>query len=147
MCVAFDLLALDDVDYTPVRSPRDAPRWSGPHTVQGVRFRHTTQFVRWRPDRDPTSCGFGQLAEPVPFDVTQVLARPSDLTRLPWSLRADVHNIFTGRARRLDDISTTASTNGGHASLSRIAPQCHGLERNLVGECETAAARTPTRHP
>jgi ATP-dependent DNA ligase len=26
------------------------------------RFRHPARFVRWRPDRDPGSCGFGQFA-------------------------------------------------------------------------------------
>jgi ATP-dependent DNA ligase len=42
--------------------------------MEGVRFRHPPQFVRWRPDRDPTSCGFAQLEVPVRFDVAQVLA-------------------------------------------------------------------------
>ena len=30
--------------------------------MEGRRFRHTAQFVRWRPDRDPASCTFDQLA-------------------------------------------------------------------------------------
>ncbi|MGH9249528.1 MAG: hypothetical protein ACRD0W_08460 [Acidimicrobiales bacterium] len=30
--------------------------------------------VRWRPDRDPASCGYGQLEEPVRFDLADVLA-------------------------------------------------------------------------
>jgi ATP-dependent DNA ligase len=30
--------------------------------VEGWRFRHPARFVRWRPDRDPTSCGVDQLA-------------------------------------------------------------------------------------
>jgi ATP-dependent DNA ligase len=29
--------------------------------VDEDRFRHPARFVRWRPDRDPTSCGFDQL--------------------------------------------------------------------------------------
>ena len=41
--------------------------------MEGDRFRHTTQFVRWRPDRDPSSCTFGQLEEPVGFDLADVL--------------------------------------------------------------------------
>ena len=41
--------------------------------MEGDRFRHTTQFVRWRPDRDPVSCTFGQLEEPVRFDLSDVL--------------------------------------------------------------------------
>ena len=63
------------------RKPQDAvvSRWSGnknlefvplrPERVvevkydrmEGDRFRHTTQFVRWRPDREPQSCTFAQL--------------------------------------------------------------------------------------
>jgi ATP-dependent DNA ligase len=42
--------------------------------LEGARFRHPPQFVRWRPDRDPASCGFAQLDQPAPFDVTDVLA-------------------------------------------------------------------------
>jgi ATP-dependent DNA ligase len=41
--------------------------------MEGTRFRHTTQFVRWRPDRDPRSCGFEQLEEPVRFNLADVL--------------------------------------------------------------------------
>ncbi len=37
------------------------------------RFRHTAQFVRWRPDREPRSCEYDQLDQPVRFDVDQVL--------------------------------------------------------------------------
>jgi ATP-dependent DNA ligase len=42
--------------------------------LEGARFRHPPQFVRWRPDRDPASCGFAQLDQPAPFDVIDVLA-------------------------------------------------------------------------
>jgi ATP-dependent DNA ligase len=42
--------------------------------MEGTRFRHTAQFVRWRPDRDPGSCGFGQLEEPVKFNLEDVLS-------------------------------------------------------------------------
>ncbi|MBB5156349.1 ATP-dependent DNA ligase [Saccharopolyspora phatthalungensis] len=37
------------------------------------RFRHTTQFVRWRPDRDPESCRYDQLDEPTRYDLDAVL--------------------------------------------------------------------------
>jgi len=30
--------------------------------------------VRWRPDREPASCGFAQLDQPAPFDLGDVLA-------------------------------------------------------------------------
>jgi ATP-dependent DNA ligase len=42
--------------------------------LEGARFRHPPQFVRWRPDRDPVSCGFAQLEQPAPFDLADVLA-------------------------------------------------------------------------
>jgi ATP-dependent DNA ligase len=45
----------------------------GYDAMEGDRFRHTAQFVRWRPDRDPESCGYAQLERPVRFDVDQVL--------------------------------------------------------------------------
>jgi ATP-dependent DNA ligase len=41
--------------------------------MEGDRFRHTTQFKRWRPDRDPASCSYAQLEEPVSYDLHQVL--------------------------------------------------------------------------
>jgi ATP-dependent DNA ligase len=42
--------------------------------LEGARFRHPPQFVRWRPDRDPASCGFAQLDQPTPFELSDVLA-------------------------------------------------------------------------
>jgi ATP-dependent DNA ligase len=41
--------------------------------MEGDRFRHTTQFVRWRPDRDPRSCTYDQLQEPVRYDLAEIL--------------------------------------------------------------------------
>jgi ATP-dependent DNA ligase len=41
--------------------------------MEGVRFRHTAQFVRWRPDRTPESCTYEQLEEPVSYDLAEVL--------------------------------------------------------------------------
>jgi ATP-dependent DNA ligase len=42
--------------------------------MEGRRFRHTAQFRRWRPDRDPESCTYGQLERPVGFDLADILA-------------------------------------------------------------------------
>ena len=42
--------------------------------MEGDRFRHTAQFLRWRPDRDPRSCTYEQLEEPVKYDLAEVLA-------------------------------------------------------------------------
>jgi ATP-dependent DNA ligase len=41
--------------------------------MEGTRFRHTTQFVRWRPDRDPRSCTYEQLEVPVSYDLAGLL--------------------------------------------------------------------------
>jgi ATP-dependent DNA ligase len=41
--------------------------------MEGIRFRHTAQFVRWRDDRTPESCTYDQLEEPVSFDLADVL--------------------------------------------------------------------------
>ncbi|WP_438353683.1 ATP-dependent DNA ligase [Microbacterium sp. CJ88] len=37
------------------------------------RFRHTVQFERWRPDRDPLSCTYDQLESVAAYDVGDVL--------------------------------------------------------------------------
>ncbi|TAK69502.1 MAG: ATP-dependent DNA ligase [Actinomycetota bacterium] len=41
--------------------------------MEGDRFRHVAQLVRWRPDRDPQSCTYDQLDRPVRFDLGDVL--------------------------------------------------------------------------
>ncbi len=41
--------------------------------LEGPRFRHTAQFVRWRPDREPASCTYAQLDRPVAYDLSGVL--------------------------------------------------------------------------
>jgi len=43
--------------------------------MEGPRFRHTAQFVRWRPDRTPASCTYGQLEEPVSFSLSEILSQ------------------------------------------------------------------------
>jgi ATP-dependent DNA ligase len=40
--------------------------------LQVDRFRHATSFVRWRPDRQPTSCTYAQLDTPVPTELEAV---------------------------------------------------------------------------
>jgi ATP-dependent DNA ligase len=76
----------------PARAPEGGSRWNPgkdlsfvplrPERVvevrydylEGARFRHPPQFLRWRPDRDPASCGYGQLEQPTAFDLADVLA-------------------------------------------------------------------------
>src|SRR6478609_6723924 len=60
-----------DLTFTPLRPERVIEvRYD---YLEGARFRHPPQFVRWREDRDPASCGFEQLDRPAPFDVADVL--------------------------------------------------------------------------
>lgn len=40
--------------------------------MEGARFRHTAQFNRWRPDRDPRTCTYAQLEEPVGYDLAEI---------------------------------------------------------------------------
>ncbi len=41
--------------------------------LEGMRFRHTVQFERWRPDRDARSCTFSQLEQVSAYDLGDVL--------------------------------------------------------------------------
>ena len=60
-----------DLSFVPLR-PERVVEVRYDH-MEGVRFRHTTQFVRWRPDREPASCTYAQLEEPVRFDLAEIL--------------------------------------------------------------------------
>jgi ATP-dependent DNA ligase len=61
-----------DLSFVPLRPERVVEvRYD---YLEGARFRHPPQFVRWRPDRDPASCGYAQLDQPTPFDLGDVLA-------------------------------------------------------------------------
>jgi ATP-dependent DNA ligase len=60
-----------DLSFTPLR-PDLVIEVAYDH-MEGRRFRHTAQFRRWRTDRDPESCGYEQLDEPVSYDLTDVL--------------------------------------------------------------------------
>jgi ATP-dependent DNA ligase len=62
-----------DLSFIPLRPERVLE--VGYDHMEGSRFRHTAQFKRWRPDRDPESCGYDQLDEPVSYDLAAVLGR------------------------------------------------------------------------
>ncbi len=60
-----------DLSFTPLHPERVVEvRYD---YLEGPRFRHTTQFVRWRPDRDPRSCTYDQLEVPVRCTIVDVL--------------------------------------------------------------------------
>ncbi|MBV9174252.1 MAG: ATP-dependent DNA ligase [Chloroflexi bacterium] len=61
-----------DLSFTPLR-PERVVEVRYEH-MEGIRFRHTAQFNRWRPDRDPRSCTYAQLEEPVKYDLADILS-------------------------------------------------------------------------
>ena len=48
-----------DLSWVPVRCERVLEVTFG--QLESGRFRHGVKFVRWRPDRDPSSCTYEQL--------------------------------------------------------------------------------------
>jgi ATP-dependent DNA ligase len=66
-----------DLSFTPLR-PERVLEVAYDH-MEGRRFRHTAQFRRWRPDRDPESCGYEQLEEPVSYDLARILGVEDDV--------------------------------------------------------------------
>ncbi len=65
--------ATKDLSFVPLR-PELVVEVAYDH-MEGLRFRHTAQFRRWRPDRTPESCTFEQLERPVSYDLDDILAR------------------------------------------------------------------------
>ena len=45
--------------------------------MEGERFRHAAQFLRWRPDREPGQCTRDQLDVPARYDLADVLSGAS----------------------------------------------------------------------
>ncbi|MCL8013603.1 ATP-dependent DNA ligase [Streptomyces sp. AS02] len=62
-----------DLSWVPLRPERVA-EVAYDHMENGVRFRHTARFRRWRPDRTPESCTYAQLEEPVRYDLAEIFA-------------------------------------------------------------------------
>jgi ATP-dependent DNA ligase len=62
-----------DLSFVPLR-PERVVEARYDH-MEGTRFRHTAQFVRWRPDRSPASCTFDQLEEPVSYSLSEILGK------------------------------------------------------------------------
>ncbi|WP_048472138.1 ATP-dependent DNA ligase [Mycolicibacterium chlorophenolicum] len=60
-----------DLSFVPLR-PERVVEVRYDH-MEGSRFRHTAQFNRWRPDRDPRSCTYDQLDRPVTFRLTDIV--------------------------------------------------------------------------
>lgn len=61
-----------DVSYVPLRPDRVVE--VAFDQLEGHRFRHGVTFVRWRPDREPTSCLLSQVDRAAAYDLADVLA-------------------------------------------------------------------------
>jgi ATP-dependent DNA ligase len=61
-----------DLSFVPLRPERVLE--VGYDHMEGARFRHTAQFKRWRPDRDPASCTYEQLDEVARYDLAEILS-------------------------------------------------------------------------
>jgi ATP-dependent DNA ligase len=61
-----------DLSFVPLRPERVVEvRYD---YMEGPRFRHTAQFVRWRPDRNPRSCTYDQLEQPATARLGDIIA-------------------------------------------------------------------------
>jgi ATP-dependent DNA ligase len=60
-----------DLSFVPLR-PERVVEVRYDH-MEGRRFRHTAQFSRWRPDRDPRSCTYEQLEQPLTFSLGDIV--------------------------------------------------------------------------
>jgi len=60
-----------DLSFVPLR-PERVVEVRYDH-MEGRRFRHTAQFNRWRPDREPRSCTYEQLDQPVTFSLGDIV--------------------------------------------------------------------------
>ena len=60
-----------DLSFVPLR-PERVVEVRYDH-MEGTRFRHTAQFNRWRSDRDPRSCTYAQLEQPITFNLDDIV--------------------------------------------------------------------------
>ncbi|WP_090607728.1 ATP-dependent DNA ligase [Mycobacterium lentiflavum] len=60
-----------DLSFVPLR-PERVVEVRYDH-MEGRRFRHTAQFGRWRTDRDPRSCTYEQLEQPITFSLGDIV--------------------------------------------------------------------------
>jgi ATP-dependent DNA ligase len=60
-----------DLSWQPVRIAR-VVQVHYDHLQGGRRFRHATQFERWRPDKQPRDCTYAQLEETAPYELAQI---------------------------------------------------------------------------
>ena len=64
-----------DLSWEPLR-PERVVEVAYDH-MQGDRFRHAAQFVRWRPDKPPEDCRYDQLEVTTPYELERIFAHGS----------------------------------------------------------------------
>ena len=67
--------ATNDMSWFPLRPERVAE--VAFTQLEAGRFRHNSQFVRWRPDREPSSCTYDQLDVATKVDFELLFVRPA----------------------------------------------------------------------
>ena len=162
-----------DEDGEPSRYPGAQSRWSRGRSLDwvplapdrvvrgglrppagGPRFRHATQFLRWRPDRTPADCRYDQLEETPAHELAELLGPGSrrergDATRRQRCAGRAPSGGGTGRPSATRRSCTAAGAiglvvalavsaiGGGHATLPRRAPRGRG------GRAPSPRARVP----
>jgi ATP-dependent DNA ligase len=70
-----------DLSWEPLRPERVCE--VGYDHMQGTRFRHAAQFIRWRPDKPPRECRYDQLQVTPPYELERVFGARAPAGRRP----------------------------------------------------------------
>ena len=105
-----------DLSFVPLR-PERVVEVRYDH-MEGERFRHTAQFNRWRPDRDPRSCTYAQLEQPLTFslgDIVPGLNGCAEHHRAEREATVAIH----GRTRRQSCFANAGTASRGPTDTAR----------------------------
>ena len=99
--------------------------------MEGVRFRHTAQFVRWRPDRDPRSCTYRAARRAGQLTTWPTSWAAAGRAGLPMAERWD-----TGRRELVRRAAIGAAITGGSVTalgaLSSVSAAAYFARRVLT---------------
>ena len=126
-----------DLSFVPLR-PERVVEVRYDH-MEGQRFRHTAQFNRWRPDRDPRSCTYEQLETAAHLQPGRHRARPG-IRRLngPAIRTARRHHWLGSRSPQVVSLAEESPT-WFSFSIS------HG--QSVAADCPTALAASLALNP
>jgi ATP-dependent DNA ligase len=127
-----------DLSWQPLRIERVCE--VGYDHLQGDRFRHATQFRRWRPDKPPQDCRYDQLETQVPFALAEIFGTPQAGARAPVQLPAryggDEHPSGDPRPP-----GAVAAAGGAEAEGERATPPSRGRSPRPAVRRPRAASR------